>query len=1004
MCKNVLLIVALIGPVVVAAAEPGVPLDDLRLFDSSIGFRATLSSFEHRCASDGDRVWCWGDNNHGQLGIGGRAGVDLATPVASLPAGVDAIAVGGLHSCAVTDGRLFCWGDNAFGQLGTGDLQNRPLPVEVLPGVAFNQVEAGARHTCAVTVDDRVLCWGSNASGQSGDSMNVASVIEPIEVMQRIDVALALGGSHSCALSGGVVECWGANLQGQLGDGAVQSRSDPVPVAALPDGIERIAAARSHNCASDGETIWCWGENIDSQTGRLFDPDDDATRLTPLPNPVAGIEGPVADLAVATDQSCAAVEEAMLCWGRVEDWPADPSDRAVERWRASAEIMAAADPDCALVEEQAVCINGTGRGDVRSAFRAARVDGLRPLSLDTMQRARLIVGPANGCAQYGQRELRCWGANGFGQLGQGHSDPVAGAVDLVLPGDPIVHDLTFGVAHACAVTDAGLFCWGNNFFNQLGLSEPEDRLEPTAIPVDIDQTTGVVAGFEFTCLWSPGMTTMRCFGEFPASIDGSAPPEQPREVDWGPGGLLDLSAGREHACALLETSSEPVVRCWGRIKTEPDNDGPRTVRDVVTGLAGVERLSGRGFSHCAHSSSGVACWGLDHTRQALPRGPNRPPFRVELPLGAAFEGRAEGFSVGGRHACVAGRTGETRCIGLPLVQACSFAEAIGDIGGGSGVGGCLETEFTELSDDDLGWLPIGGLPSIEADAIESGDQFSCARVGRWIRCWGRGAGRGLVEPEVSGSPAPVLEAAVLEPAATVAVEFEQAGRCPAFLLSRVSLLEPDADRTAGAWGAEVFLREGRTRLHGGLNFGGYAHAQEAVPGFAAFRIDNDQDAVQRVNLELQGAGDRFEVEVFSSVPGSGLRDRVYSESLLLSEQPSIRTLALGEGFHIIRLTPAEDVSDPALFVVSAQTEALDGGPASFRYGAVVGGYLDSGLLGYTALCTDDARELEVRTQARNERGPVGAGDLRLEIENRSTGEVLFDTLNQPLSDRPTVRE
>lgn len=982
------------------AAEPGVPLEGVMAFDSSVAVRLSSPDSVHRCASVGERVWCWGDNAQGQLGTGGMAGIDFATPVIGLVGEVAHVATGALHSCAVVDRRLFCWGDNSSGQLGTGDMDGRNVPTRVLPALEFRAVDAGGDHTCASTVDDRLLCWGDNRFGEVGVAPSGEPVTEPVEVMRRPGLELALGGSHSCVLSDGAVECWGWNRDGQLGDGTFESRPMPAAVVDLPSGIIDVASAGDHSCASDGIDVWCWGSNREAKTGRAYESGDESTWSTPHPHRVDGLAGSVGDVALGTNRSCAVVGDAMQCWGQVEPWPAEPVADAVEAWRAEGPIRSSEEPDCALVDERVVCVNGSGRGQVRSPFRAARVAGLRPLSLDSAERARLIVGAGNACAQYGDRDLRCWGGNGFGQLGQGHDDRVGGAVPVAFPGDPVVHDVALGVFHACAVTSDGLFCWGNNFFRQLGLPGDGDRLEPTAVPIDVDSATRIAAGFEFTCLWSAGAESMRCFGRIPggtAADHDPAPPEQPRTVPLESGMLRDVSVGRDQACVLLDTAGESTVRCWGRLKTEPDYDGRRSLRDVDTGLADIQRLSARGFSHCAHSATDVACWGLDHTWKELPRGPNRAPFLVQLPHGAAFEDRSDAFAVGGRHACVAGRNGETACIGLPLVQACSFREATGDLGGGSGVAGCFDVEFTDLTDDDLGWLPISGLPSIEADAIASGDEFTCARVGRWIRCWGRGSGRGLAPaPDPHTPAAPVQRAGVIEPSESVPIEFDATSNCPAFLVTRVSLLEPDGDRTAGAWGTEVYLREGRTRLHGGLHFGGYANADAGVSGFAAFRIDNDDGSAQRVDLMLRGDGDRFRVEVFSSVPGTGIRDRVFEDTLTFTEQSSQRPLMLDEGFHVVRVTPVDSGGEPALFNVSAETEALDGGPASFRYGAVVGGYLERSLPGYTALCTDDARVFEVRTQAANDRGLIGAGDLRLEIENRTLGEILYDSLDEPL--------
>ena len=83
---------------------------------------------------DNGSLYCWGRNDHGQLGLGSTSGredapqfVDFGTgrTVASLGMGSSG-AEGwepNSHTCAVLDnGSLMCWGANGDGQLGIGCL------------------------------------------------------------------------------------------------------------------------------------------------------------------------------------------------------------------------------------------------------------------------------------------------------------------------------------------------------------------------------------------------------------------------------------------------------------------------------------------------------------------------------------------------------------------------------------------------------------------------------------------------------------------------------------------------------------------------------------------------------------------------------------------------------------------------------------------------------------------------------------------------------------------
>jgi len=102
-------------------------------------------------SADGD-VYAFGGNQFGQLGTG----TDQAE---TLPRLLDApslenmhaktISCGARHSAIVTDdGKVFCWGWNKYGQLGLGDVIDRNIPSQVpIDGCVPKNIACGWWHT-----------------------------------------------------------------------------------------------------------------------------------------------------------------------------------------------------------------------------------------------------------------------------------------------------------------------------------------------------------------------------------------------------------------------------------------------------------------------------------------------------------------------------------------------------------------------------------------------------------------------------------------------------------------------------------------------------------------------------------------------------------------------------------------------------------------------------------------------------------------------------------------
>lgn len=141
-------------------------------------------------------VWCWGLGGEGQLGDGSAhepcAGLECSpSPVrTALSWQASAVSAGGRHSCAMLyDGHAYCWGANEHGQLGAAGAagcgaEECATPVRVSTLTSVRLLAAGDAHACAVTADKTLWCWGSNEhgqlSGQGGDRSEPQVVFDSI--------------------------------------------------------------------------------------------------------------------------------------------------------------------------------------------------------------------------------------------------------------------------------------------------------------------------------------------------------------------------------------------------------------------------------------------------------------------------------------------------------------------------------------------------------------------------------------------------------------------------------------------------------------------------------------------------------------------------------------------------------------------------------------------------------------------------------------------------------
>lgn len=595
----------------------------------------------------GGGVKCWGSNFDGKLGDG-RAGGNRFIPrdVLGITSNVRTISAGISTSCVVMDnGGVRCWGD---------DPSN--LPHEI-PGLSHIQaVSVGGFHACALTDGGNVQCWGQNGSGQLGDGTTNDSR-SPVTVagLQQVQM-ISAGLRHTCALiAHGGVKCWGDNSRGQLGDGSTTSSSLPVDVTGLTSRVHAIAAGVSHTCALlDDGTVKCWGDNTYGQLG------DGSTVASSLPVDVIGLNN-VREIDIhLANHACALTNaDTIQCWG-------------------------------------ANRFGQLGDGSTENRSRPVDVNGL-PEGMGTV-----ATGMNHTCALTAAGDVICWGSNYFGQGGK---NPGWAPVQ-VLGLETGVHAVDVDWDHACAIVDGGVKCWGNNGFGQLGDGTRINRFKPVDV---VGVNSGVQAiglGLRLTCALTE-VGEVKCWG-MNASINSLVPEDAPGTLHR----IRGIAVGAGHVCVLTHNGG---VKCWGENRSGQLGDGSTTYRhqpvDVVGLDRGVQAISAGDEHTCAlMMDGGVMCWGNNNAGQlgdGTTDSSSTPVEVVGLPS-------IQSIAVGGAHTCAITNESGLFCWG---------SNHFGQLGNGSTL-------------DSTAPVMVKGMKR-GVQSVAAGSEHTCAvtHLGRSV-CWG----------------------------------------------------------------------------------------------------------------------------------------------------------------------------------------------------------------------------------------------------------------------------
>jgi alpha-tubulin suppressor-like RCC1 family protein len=266
------------------------------------------------------------------------------------------------------------------------------------------------------------------------------------------------------------------------------------------------------------------------------------------------------------------------------------------------------------------------------------------------------------------------------------SQPVGAGQDTP---SPELAQISSSITHTCALAEGVVSCWGGNGYGQLGAATPSFSEQPTAV-VGLGAAVSVSAGKRHSCaLLADG--TVSCWGNNAhgqlgdgSQVNSSSPVQVLGVTD-----AVQLAAGDFNNCVLR---ADRTVSCWGLNDTGQLGNGTQVSSSTPVDVTGLDEAifvdTGSTASCVINADQTASCWGKDYGLE-LGTAPGDVPEQLD------FLDTVTWISMGSRHNCAVAQ-GSVACWGN---------NSVGQLGGGAGASGPLQT--TSFSPDLVASVSAG---------------------------------------------------------------------------------------------------------------------------------------------------------------------------------------------------------------------------------------------------------------------------------------------------------
>jgi len=373
------------------------------------------------------------------------------------------------------------------------------------------------------------------------------------------------------------------------------------------------------------------------------------------------------------------------------------------------------------------------------------------------------AGSGYSCGLRSDGSALCWGANNFGQLGDGSQN--SSSTPVPVSGGLRFRQIAVGDINTCGIDTAGaLHCWGSNVTGQLGAGLPTGLGGFSTTPVPVSgglSFVSVNAGLRSSCGIARDGSTY-CWGlngngQLGNGVVGGLSAVPVAVQNSGSLGFTAVSTGFQTSCALTGDGS---AYCWGSTAFGQFGNGPPSPPFLST--APVAAGNGLAFA-TLDVGSAYAC-GLDSNGSALCW--SNLNVVGELGFGSSARSNTPAPVVGGltfamldanssnnilAHTCGVTTTSEAYCWGS-------------NRSGQLGATGAATCTFGTVGAFNCSLFPVAVGGGLQFRSVGVGNEHTCGvALDGTGYCWGRNTSGELGDGTVTDRPLPTLVRAPLRP-------------------------------------------------------------------------------------------------------------------------------------------------------------------------------------------------------------------------------------------------